>query len=196
MRTSGRTGTVKTILALGNPGKRYADTRHNVGWWLADRLGRIWSFPGFDAAERTARTGGSVDGCPVQLVKPLTYVNRSGTAVEELLHDRTLDPHEDLLVLVDDVSLSPGHFRLRGKGSAGGHNGLASVERALGSQDYCRLRIGVGRPNDDRIDLAEWVLATMSGPEEEEVLVCFDRAVEAVECWIRDGIEAAMNRYN
>lgn len=187
---------MKAILALGNPGRRYLDTRHNVGWWLADRLGRTWSLPPFRETADTARTGGTVHGQEVEIIKPLRYVNRSGEAVRELRKREGFHVSEDLLVLVDDVWLSPGQIRLRRQGSAGGHNGLVSVEQALESPEYSRLRIGVGRPHDDRIDLADWVLATMSGSDEEEVLATFGRAVQGVECWIQEGIEAAMNRYN
>lgn len=187
---------MKTLLALGNPGPRYLDTRHNVGWWLADRLRSEWSFPAFRRAEAAARSEGRRAGRRVRLLKPLTYVNRSGEAVEPLLGEPGFRVEEDLLVLVDDVSLDPGTIRVRARGSSGGHNGLASVEAAVGTREYARLRIGVGRPTDERIDLADWVLAPPSGPEEEEILAAFDRAVGAVECWLEDGVEAAMNRFN
>lgn len=186
---------MKAILALGNPGERYRDTRHNVAWWLADRLVRAWSFPPFRVESRAAATGGHLGGQRVELRKPLTYVNRSGQAIAPL-RDRGVDPERDLLVLVDDVSLEPGRIRLRARGSPGGHNGLASVERAARTDAYARLRIGVGRPTDERIDLAEWVLSTMPAREEEQVLAAFDRAADAVECWVAEGIEAAMNRFN
>ena len=100
------------------------------------------------------------------------------------------------MVLVDDVSLEPGGFRLRARGSAGGHNGLASIEEALGTREYARLRIGVGRPHDSRIDLAEWVLAEMGDGEEESVLLAFGEMQDAIECWMTEGIESAMSRFN
>lgn len=187
---------MKTILALGNPGDRYIDSRHNVGWWLADRLTRAWGFCGLAPSGRSAWTGGTVGGEAVEIHKPLTYMNLSGEAVTAIRARRELDARSELLVLVDDVWLPPGRIRIRGRGSAGGHNGLASVEEALDSDRYGRLRIGVGRPRDERIDLAAWVLAPMPRAEEEAVLAAFPRAVEAVECWLRDGIEAAMNRFN
>ena len=187
---------MKAIFALGNPGPRYRDTRHNAGWWLADRLCARWELPPFREVGRSARTGGDVAGRRVELRKPLTYVNRSGDALRPLLRETGIDADRDLLVLVDDVWLEPGKIRLRAKGSPGGHNGLASVEEALGSAEYPRLRIGVGRPHDDRIEMAAWVLASMPASEEERVLETFDEAAEAVECWMEDGIEAAMNRHN
>ncbi|MEE8446470.1 MAG: aminoacyl-tRNA hydrolase [Gemmatimonadota bacterium] len=185
---------MKTLLALGNPGARYRDTRHNVGWWLADRLCVAWSLPAFRAVRLAAATAGRVGDSPVRVVKPLTYVNRSGRVVEKLRSEGLHFPH--LLVLVDDVSLPPGTFRLRARGSAGGHNGLLSIEGTLGTREYARLRIGVGRPHDSRIDLAEWVLAPMSDAEEEQVLLAFGDMVSAVECWMAEGIETAMNRFN
>lgn len=188
---------MKTLFALGNPGDRYRDTRHNVGWWLADRLRAAWSLPGFRRREGLARTRGRAAGEPVRLVKPLTYVNRSGRALEAAMEEAPeLRVESDLLVLVDDVDLPPGGLRLKARGSAGGHNGLASLEAAAGTRGYARLRLGVGRPDDDRVDLADWVLAPPSAAEEEEILGAFDRAVDAVECWIAEGAETAMNRFN
>ena len=185
---------MKTLLALGNPGARYRDTRHNVGWWLADRLCVAWSLPAFRAAGLAAATAGRVGDSSARLVKPLTYVNRSGRVVEKLRSEGLSSP--DLLVLVDDVSLPAGTFRLRARGSAGGHNGLLSIEETLATREYARLRIGVGRPRDPQIDLAEWVLAPMSDAEEEKVLLAFGDMVSAVECWMAEGIETAMNRFN
>lgn len=187
---------MKAIFALGNPGPRYRDTRHNAGWWLADRLCARWELSPFREAGRSARTGGRVSGVRVELLKPLTYVNRAGEALRPLLGERGLEARRDLLVLVDDVWLEPGAIRLRARGSAGGHRGLMSVEGAVGTDEYPRLRIGVGRPHDDRIDMAEWVLATMPAPDEERVVEAFERAAGAVECWLEEGIETAMNRYN
>ncbi len=187
---------MKTILALGNPGERYRDTRHNVGWWLADRIRAAWRLPPFREAGPALASEGEGPGGTVCLVKPLTYVNRSGRVVARLCDDRDLDVRRDLLVLVDDVELEPGTIRLRARGSSGGHNGLASIEQASGTREYARLRIGVGRPGDGRVDLAQWVLAPPSGAEEEAVLASFERAVSAVECWAAEGVETAMNRYN
>lgn len=183
-------------MALGNPGDRYRDTRHNVGWWLAERLRAAWSFPAFRARRGVRTSEGRRAGETVRIVEPLTYVNRSGDAVREMLDETGLSPTGDLLVLVDDVALPPGTLRMRAGGSPGGHNGLASIEEATGTREYARLRIGVGRPHDDRIDLAEWVLAPLPGPQEEAVLETFPRAVGAVECWLAEGVEAAMSLYN
>ena len=185
---------MKTILALGNPGDRYRDTRHNVGWWLADRLRAAWSMPAFREEGPALGSEGATPAGRVRLLKPLTYVNRSGRVLERWADD--VDVRRDLLVLVDDVDLEPGTLRLRARGSAGGHNGLASIEEAAGTCEYARLRIGVGRPGDRRVDLAEWVLSPPTGPEEEAILGTFETAVDAVACWIAHGAETAMNRYN
>jgi len=186
---------MRVILALGNPGDRYRDTRHNAGWWLADRLAVRWEFGGFERAGKTARTSGSVDGRHIEIHKPLTYMNRSGRAVAALVEKRGFDPATEMLVLVDDVWLDPGRIRVRRKGSPGGHNGLRSLAHAIGDE-YARLRIGVGRPHDDQIDLAEWVLARMPRAEEEETLAALPRAAEAVDHWLEAGVEAAMSRFN
>jgi len=132
----------------------------------------------------------------VRILKPLTYVNRSGQVLTALSADDGLDAVRDLLVVVDDVWLAPGEFRFRGQGSSGGHNGLESVERALDSPEYARLRIGVGGPEDSRVDLAEWVLAPLRPADEEAVISAFDEMVRGIECWLADGITVAMDRFN
>lgn len=187
---------MKLILALGNPGPKYQDTRHNVGWWAADRLAAAWDLPPFRGGERAAETEGRLEGQRVRVVKPLTYVNRSGAVLAPLVAEEGLSPREDLLVLVDDVWLPPGEFRVRAAGSAGGHRGLLSVEGAIGSREYGRLRIGVGRPEREDVDLAEWVLSPLPAADEERVLSEFDRVISAVECWLDEGMEATMNRFN
>lgn len=187
---------MRVVLALGNPGDRYRDSRHNVGWWLADRLARRWNAGAFRADGLTAWTSARVDDRAVEIHKPLTYMNRSGEAVRSLAGSRDFDPGSEMLALVDDVALAPGTIRLRAGGSPGGHNGLASISRALGEDAYHRLRIGVGRPQDPRIDLADWVLSRMTRDDEEAVVAIFPRAVDAVECWLESGIETAMSRFN
>jgi len=183
------------VLALGNPGAAYRDTRHNAGWWLADRLVARWGFGGFSTVGETAWTSGVVGGHDVEVHKPLTYMNRSGRVVEQLRRGRGFDPASEMLVLVDDIWLPPGRIRVRRSGSPGGHNGLKSIAEAIGS-DYARLRIGVGRPADDRIDLAAWVLARMSRADEEATVATLKRAADAVEVWVDLGVEAVMSRFN
>jgi PTH1 family peptidyl-tRNA hydrolase len=168
-----------------------------VAWWLLDELKRRWSATPFQAEDLWLWSAAEVAGVGgVALVKPLTYVNRSGLAVRALAEWEALDVETDLLVVVDDTALEPGRPRFRARGSAGGHNGLISIEGALGTRDYPRLRIGVGTPPAG-VDSADWVLSEFDDPADEEaVLAILPRLAEGVELWAREGIEPAMNRYN
>jgi len=136
------------------------------------------------------------DGQSVWLIKPWTYMNRSGAALAPLRASPQFDPARDLLVVVDDVALPPGRFRLRGAGSAGGHNGLKSIEGALQRQDYARLRIGVGAKPPEWPELADWVLSRFDEEDRQAMDATMDLMAEAVECWLEHGIEVAMNRFN
>lgn len=187
---------MKLLLALGNPGDKYRDTRHNAGWWFADHLVKRWAFGSFQVTDGIATTQGKVGDVAVLIAKPLTFMNLSGRALRPLVAGRSVSPESDLLVLVDDVSLPPGSFRLRAQGSAGGHNGLSSIERSLGSRSYARMRIGVGAPPSSEIDLAEWVLATPRDHEEQLVLESFDQMATAVKLWVAEGVDTAMNEFN
>lgn len=141
---------------------------------------------------------GRVGAIPVRLVKPQTFMNLSGAALIPYLRRPTFSAAADLLVIVDDVALPVGRYRLRARGSHGGHNGLRSVEQALGSREYARLRIGVA-PNDERRrvgDLADYVLSDFGATERETMLALMPHFVDATEMWLRDGIERAMNAHN
>ncbi|HEX6938383.1 MAG TPA: aminoacyl-tRNA hydrolase [Longimicrobiales bacterium] len=186
---------MKVVCGLGNPGAEYEATRHNVGWWLLDRLAEAWRFGAFRREGRARITAGRIGDHAVRLVKPMTYMNRSGAAVAPLRSLPDFDPGRDLLVVVDDVALDVGRVRFRPRGSAGGHNGLRSVEAALGTRDYARLRIGVGAPPVGT-DLADWVLSRPSREDEERLLALLPALTEAVRVWVEEGIEAAMNRFN
>jgi PTH1 family peptidyl-tRNA hydrolase len=185
---------LKVVLGLGNPGPRYDATRHNVGWWVIDRIAHDWSAGPFRKEGAALVADGGFAGQTVRLLKPLTYVNRSGAALAtpELA---ALDPTRDLLVVVDDAALDVGRVRFRPGGSAGGHNGLKSVEAVLGTTDYARLRIGVGQCPED-VDLPDWVLSPMSDPDEEVVVGLLPDLARAVEAWLEEGTEAAMRRFN
>ncbi|MGD2216575.1 MAG: aminoacyl-tRNA hydrolase [Gemmatimonadales bacterium] len=185
------------MIGLGNPGARYDATRHNVGWWLVDLLKRRWSATPFQEEDLWLRSRAELSEVgELWLIKPLTYMNRSGIAVRALLEYAPLDLEHDMLIVVDDVALEPGRPRFRARGSAGNHNGLQSIEDVLGTREYARLRIGVGAPPAG-VELADWVLSDFDDPEDEDaVLEVLPRLAEAVELWAREGVEAAMNRYN
>lgn len=185
-------------MGLGNPGREYELTRHNVGWWVVDHLADVWRFDAFRAQGEALVAQGMVGERQVRLVKPQTYMNLSGAALAPYLRRPFWSAKQDLLVVVDEVALPVGRYRLRPAGSSGGHNGLKSVERALGTQEYGRLRIGIA-PTDEhqRIgDLAAFVLATFGAHEREEILSLLPRLTDAVELWLRDGMIAAMNVHN
>lgn len=183
-------------MGLGNPGPEYAGTRHNAGFRLADRLAEQWRAGPFRRSERGREALATVGGHAVRLLKPQTYMNRSGAVLVPLLADPAFDPSQDLLVLVDDVAIALGRFRLRGAGSSGGHNGLRSIEATLRRQDYARLRIGIGPRPDDVDDLADFVLAEFDREEDAALEAVLDPMVDAVACWVEDGIERAMSRFN
>jgi peptidyl-tRNA hydrolase, PTH1 family len=182
-------------VGLGNPGPEYEDTRHNAGFLLADRLVARWKLSPFRRADRARQSQGSWESHPVTILKPQTYMNRSGAALAPLRSLPDFDPSQHLLILVDEVALPIGRFRLRGAGSAGGHNGLKSIEGALQRQDYARLRIGVG-PQPAGEELSDYVLGQFSSEERELIESLLDPLSEAVEAWLRDGIELAMTRFN
>lgn len=185
---------MKVILGIGNPGREYEKTRHNVGWWVLDHLHDVWHFDGWRKDGEAMVSTGLVGPHKVRLLKPLTYVNLSGNVLRPYTRRPFWAPATDLMVIVDEVALPVGSIRLRAKGSAGGHNGLKSIERALGTQEYPRLRVGI-RPEDERRigNLADFVLAPFARDEREQVLALLPRITEAVEAWIREGIVAAMN---
>lgn len=188
-------GRLRVIVGLGNPGPRYDATRHNAGWWLADRLAYDWSLGGFSQDGPSLVATGQAAGCPVAVVKPQTWMNRSGQALPPWLGVEGFVVSEHLLVLVDDATLEVGRVRFRPSGSTGGHNGLKSVESVVGSRTYPRLRIGVGRVPPGA-DLVDWVLSPMEGDDEETLLERLPELVEGVELWMSDGIESAMNGFN
>jgi PTH1 family peptidyl-tRNA hydrolase len=183
-------------VGLGNPGQEYVETRHNAGFRLADHLAARWRLGSFRRGERARVAEGSWNGQPVRLLEPTTYMNRSGAALAPLLALPDFDPARHLLILVDDVALPLARFRLRGAGSAGGHNGLKSVEGTLRRQDYARLRSGVGPVPVGLEDLSEYVLAPFPPEERRALDELLDPMADAVECWVEHGIERAMATYN
>ena len=176
---------MRAVVGLGNPGPEYAATRHNAGFWLADALVARWGFLPFRRGERARVTEGDVEGVPVRLLKPTTYMNASGAALASLRADPAFSPATDLLVLVDEFRIPTGTFRLRAEGSAGGHNGLKSIEAALQSQLYPRLRIGVGPLPEGVADWSEYVLAPFTPEQHEQVEAIIPEMIGAVEQWLR-----------
>ena len=183
---------MKLVAGLGNPGQKYAGTRHNVGFdvldLLADRHGVSWESAPAAALMARWRASGTL------LLKPLTFMNLSGHAIGDVLRYFKIDVG-DLLVIVDEVQLELGRLRARPDGSAGGHNGLKSVIQQLGTDRFARLRIGVGR-GDARRDLADHVLASFDKDERPTIEEAIIRAADAAELFVVDGIDAVMNRYN
>jgi len=188
---------MKVIVGLGNPGPEYERTRHNVGWWVVDHLADVWRFDAWKRDGDARVATGSVGGQRVRLVKPQTYMNLSGGALRPYLRRESFDVARDLLIVVDEVALQTGAYRIRARGSAGGHNGLKSIEAAVGSQDYARLRVGVGPENPRRRgDLADYVLSDFGKREEKAVRELLPDITTLTETWLTDGAEAAMNQFN
>lgn len=185
---------MKLIVGLGNPGRQYEGTRHNVGFEAVDlmarRHGLTWAAAprGIDALTCKWNLGGAI------VAKPLTFMNLSGSAVVGLLQFYKIEV-ADLLVIVDEVQLEAGRIRLRPSGSAGGHNGLKSIIQSLGTEEFPRLRIGVGRGDAER-DLADHVLSRVEPAEQAVVAEAIGRAADAAERFVEDDILSAMNRFN
>jgi PTH1 family peptidyl-tRNA hydrolase len=187
---------MKLVAGLGNPGAKYRGTRHNVGFEVVDLLARRHRLE-FEAAPADAvfaRWRRTETGDVVLLTKPLTFMNLSGDAVAALARYYKVET-PDVLIVCDDVNLPLGRLRVRGTGTEGGHNGLRSVAAMLGTIDYPRLRIGVGR-GDLRRDMADHVLARFEPEEESGIEAAVARAADAVETWIDDGLAKTMNVFN
>lgn len=189
---------MKLVVGLGNPGKKYEHTRHNVGWWVIDHLADVWHCDPWRKDGEALVADGRRGVHRVRLVKPQTYMNLSGAVLRPYLRRETWSATSDLLIVVDEVALPLGRYRLRANGSAGGHNGLKSIEAAVGGQAYARLRIGI-RPADDARDvgvLSDFVLDKFGKAERETVLGLLPELTALVEMWSADGVLAAMNAFN
>jgi PTH1 family peptidyl-tRNA hydrolase len=184
---------VKVVVGLGNPGAQYAETRHNIGWMVLDRLADRagWSGRGRQR-DAAAVVQGRYRGLDLVLAKPLTYMNESGLAVRKLL-TRHHAPLSEILVVADDFALPFGKLRFREGGGAGGHNGLGSIIDEMASERFARLRIGIGEPDRHAVD---HVLSRFSVEERARLPELLDTAADAVEAWARDGTSKAANRFN
>lgn len=183
------------IVGLGNPGPEYAKTRHNIGFRcldiVADKLGCAIDKGKFQGLYGVT----SYHGNKIYLLKPLTYMNLSGRSVLQLSAYFQIPP-ERIIVLFDDISLEPGRMRVRGNGSAGGHNGIKSIIQELGSQDFPRVKIGVGAKPHPDFDLAAWVLSPFTASEEKALAVSLENGARAVLTILEEGISQAANAYN
>jgi peptidyl-tRNA hydrolase, PTH1 family len=188
---------VKVLVGMGNPGPEYERTRHNVGWWVVDHLADVWRFDRWKRDGDARVASGSVHGQRVRLVKPQTYMNLSGAALRPYLRREGWKAASDLLIVIDEVALPVGSFRIRARGSAGGHNGLKSIEAAVGSQEYARLRIGVGPENAERRgDLSDYVLGDFGKREAKTVMELYPTLTELVESWLNEGTEKTATKFN
>ena len=183
------------LVFLGNPGEQYEHTRHNVAWAVADQLAEELNIPIQRLKFKALTHVCSVGGQKAMLMKPVTYMNLSGEAAGEAARFYKLPPQR-VLVVCDDVALPPGKLRLRASGSAGGHNGLKSIAQHLGSEEYPRLRVGVGgKPHPD-FDLADWVLARPQGEDAKAIDAAVKRAAQAIPLILEQGVDRAQERVN
>ena len=183
------------LVCLGNPGDQYENTRHNAGSMVADELADRLNVPVQRLKFRALTNTVTLGGRKVLLMKPMTYMNLSGEAVHEAASFYKIPP-ERVLVVSDEVALPPGKIRVRKNGSAGGHNGLKNIIAHLGTDQFPRVRVGVGQKPHPACDMADWVLGKFQGEDKKAVEAAVKRAADAVECLIERGPEEAMNRYN
>ena len=184
---------MKLVVGLGNPGKKYEKTRHNVGFMVIDRFSSVSGIEVSRKKHFSVFGKGKVDSETIFPAKPLTYVNVSGKAVSSFVRYYSFDLR-DLIVIYDDMDLPPGKIRVRSEGGAGGHKGIESIILSLGSREFSRIRVGIGRA-ENRSD-TEFVLGKFSPDEKPLIEDAISRSVEAVEVIIREGLEAAMNMFN
>jgi PTH1 family peptidyl-tRNA hydrolase len=183
------------VVGLGNPGAKYENTRHNVGFLVADELADRAGAPIRKIKHHALTASAVIGGQGVLLMKPTTYMNLSGEAVGDAARFYKI-PADHVLVISDDVDLPLGKLRIRKSGSAGGHNGLKSIIQHLGSDQFPRLKVGVGgKPHPD-YDMADWVLGQLQGEDKKIMDEAVQRAAEAVECLLKEGAEKAMNQFN
>lgn len=184
----------KLIVGLGNPGRKYRSTKHNVGFDVVDLIRHQLGVNRFESKYNSLVSIVKISEKPVVLAKPMTFMNVSGKAVKELVDYFGL-ALDSICVVYDDLNLDLGVLRLRRSGSAGGHNGIKSIIEHLDSQDFPRLRIGIGRPPDD-VEWMDYVLSEFSEPDRELIDSSIERAADAIETFATEGIQTAMNRHN
>ena len=185
---------MKLVVGLGNPGSKYARSRHNAGFWVLDRVAARHGLRFSERDYKSQIARGSIDGERVVLLKPQTYMNLSGEAVGRARRDLRLDPAQ-VLVVYDEADLPLGRIRVREGGGSGGHNGMESVIGALGGKGFPRVRIGIGRPGTGKIPI-DYLLEGLHPEERKELDDAIERAADAVETVLTEGVRAAMNRFN
>ena len=186
---------MKLIVGLGNPSQKYEGTRHNVGFTVIDVLAEEYHITVNSNHHKALCGKGWIAGESVLLAKPLTYMNLSGESVRPLADYYKVEP-EDILIIYDDISLEPGKIRVRAKGSAGGHNGLKSIIAQLHSDQFPRLKMGVGQKPHPDYDLADWVLGKFSPADAKIMNEAAERACDAIECLLSQGMDKAMSKFN
>lgn len=191
-----RSGGVDWLLVcLGNPGDQYENTRHNVGFMVADELADRAGIPIQKLKYRALTNTTQLGGQKVLIMKPITYMNLSGEAVRQAV-DFYKVPADHVLVVSDDTALAVGRLRIRKGGSAGGHNGLKNIIQHLGTDQFPRVRLGVGEKPHPDYDLADWVLGKFQGEDKKAMEQAVKKAADAIECLLSQGLDKAMNRYN
>lgn len=183
------------IVGLGNPGRQYAHTRHNVGYDTIDVLAKKYHIDVESCRFQAVCGKGVIEGQRVILAKPVTFMNLSGQSVRELVNFYKIDEKAQLIVIYDDISLPPGQLRIREKGSAGGHNGIKNIIAHLGGQEFLRIKVGIGE-KPPGYDLADYVLSHFAKDERRLLEDALERAADAAVKLMTDGTEAAMNEYN
>ncbi len=183
------------IVGLGNPGKKYENTRHNAGFIMIDALADKYGIRISEKKHKALCGTGVIEGVKVLLVKPETYMNLSGESVGEIMNFYKLDPEEEMLVIYDDISLAPGNIRIRKKGSAGGHNGIKSLIAHTGTQNFMRIKVGVGEKPKDW-DLADYVLGHFSEEDKKELDAVTKNVLDAAVLMMQGDVDKAMNDFN
>lgn len=183
------------IVGLGNPGKKYDNTRHNVGFMAIDALAQKYGISISEKKHKALCGTGVIEGVKVLLVKPQTYMNLSGESVGEIMNFYKLDPEEEIMVIYDDISLAPGNIRIRRKGSAGGHNGIKSLISHLGTQGFMRIKVGVGE-KPSGWDLADYVLGHFSEEDNVKLKEIMPDVISAAVFMAQGDVAKAMNNFN
>ena len=183
------------IVGLGNPGKKYENTRHNAGFISLDALANKYGISISEKKHKALCGTGIIEGNKVLLVKPETFMNLSGESVRSVMDFYKIDPEEDMLVIYDDISLAPGNIRIRKKGSAGGHNGIKSIIAHTGTQNFMRIKVGVGE-KPSGWDLADYVLGHFSEEDNTKIKEIMPDIIQAATLMVQGDVDKAMNDFN